>query len=183
MYARRIVTLVAGLLAAVGMVGTEVAAAAPTIERITIDETFSDDFLTEACGVPVTTTVSGNVTLRTFSGEGTGPATLNTLNLTFTATAGDRVVRIRDVGGDMVRIEPDGTAVLYIIGQVPFDFAGVLKIDLETGEAILEMRDRERAATRACMPSAHRRRARPRRTTLRGGAERRPRLGVSEAAP
>ena len=51
----------------------------------------------------------------------------------------------------MVRIEPDGTAVLYIIGQVPFDFAGVLKIDLETGEAILEMRDRsEQQLARAC---------------------------------
>jgi hypothetical protein len=35
-------------------------------------------------------------------------------------------------------VEPDGTAVLLIFGQVPFEFAGVLKIDLETGEAILE---------------------------------------------
>ena len=152
MYAPRITTLVAGLLAAVGTVSTGGAAAAPpAIERITINETFTDDFLTEACGVPVTTTVRGRVTLRTFSGEGTGPATLNTLNLAFTATAGDRVVRVRDVGGDLVRIRPDGTAVLYIFGQVPFEFAGILKIDLETGEAILEPRDRsEWQLARAC---------------------------------
>jgi hypothetical protein len=32
--------------------------------------------------------------------------------------------------------------VLSITGQVPFEFAGVLKIDLETGETILEPRDR-----------------------------------------
>ena len=38
----------------------------------------------------------------------------------------------------MTRIEPDGSLVLSITGQVPFAFAGVLKIDLETGEAILE---------------------------------------------
>jgi hypothetical protein len=44
----------------------------------------------------------------------------------------------RDVGADLARIEPDGTAVLMIIGQVPFGFTGVLEIDLETGEAILE---------------------------------------------
>jgi hypothetical protein len=152
MYVRRIVPLVAGLLVAVGMVGTEAAVAAPpTIERITVDETFVDDFLTDACGVRVTTTVRGRVTLRTFSGEGTGPATLNTLNLVFTATAGDRVFRFRDVGGDLVRIRPDGTAVLYIFGQVPFEFAGILKIDLETGEAILEPRDRsEQQLARAC---------------------------------
>ncbi|MGH3347726.1 MAG: hypothetical protein ACRDO4_12155 [Nocardioides sp.] len=152
MYARRFVTVVAGLLAAVGMAVVGVAAAAaPTIERITVDEAFPDDFLTEACGVPVTTTVRGHVTLRTFSGEGTGPATLSTLNLALTATAGDRVFRFRDVGADMLRIEPDGTAVFSIIGQVPFEFAGVLKIDVETGEAILEPRDRsEQQVARAC---------------------------------
>jgi hypothetical protein len=46
--------------------------------------------------------------------------------------------RFRDVGADQVRVEPDGTAVLLIIGQVPFEFTGVVKIDLETGELILE---------------------------------------------
>jgi hypothetical protein len=64
--------------------------------------------------------------------------TLNTINVGLTATAGDRTFRFRDVGSDQVRIEPDGTAVLTITGQVPFAFAGVLKIDLETGDAILE---------------------------------------------
>ena len=63
---------------------------------------------------------------------------MTTLNIGLTATAGDNVIRFRDVGADVERIEPDGTAILMIIGQVPFDFTGVLKIDLETGEAILE---------------------------------------------
>lgn len=58
--------------------------------------------------------------------------------MALTATAGDNTIRFRDVGADLVRIEPDGTAILMIIGQLPFDFTGVLKIDLETGEAILE---------------------------------------------
>jgi hypothetical protein len=68
-----------------------------------------------------------------------------------TATADGRVFRFRDVGADVVRIEPDGTAVLSIAGHVPFAFASVLKIDLETGEAILEPRDRsEEELARAC---------------------------------
>jgi hypothetical protein len=63
---------------------------------------------------------------------------LTTLNLAFTAMAGDNSYRFRDVGGDLTLVKPDGTVVLSIIGQVPFGFIGVLKIDLETGEVILE---------------------------------------------
>jgi hypothetical protein len=48
-------------------------------------------------------------------------------------------------------MEPDGTVVLSITGQVPFAFAGVLKIDLETGDVILESRDRsEEQLAKAC---------------------------------
>jgi hypothetical protein len=51
----------------------------------------------------------------------------------------------------VLRIEPDGTVVLSITGQVPFAFAGVLKIDLETGDVILESRDRsEEQLAKAC---------------------------------
>ena len=76
---------------------------------------------------------------------------MNTVNVGITATAEDRIFRFRDVGADVTRIEPDGTAVISIIGQVPFAFAGVLKIDLETGEAIFEPRDRsEEQVARAC---------------------------------
>lgn len=116
--------------------------AAPTIERIPVDDTFVDEFLSEECGVEVTTRALGHITVRTFDGEGTGVAEVRTINVGLTATTEDgRVFRFRDVGADVTRVEPDGTAVLLISGQVPFAFAGVLKIDLETGEAILEPRD------------------------------------------
>src|SRR5215208_4160825 len=125
--------------------------AAPTFERIEVDDTFVDEQLSEACGVTATVTLQGQITLRTFPDEGTGLVTLNTLNLSATLTADGNTIRLRDVGADLVRIEPDGTAVLYVIGQVPFAFAGVLIVDLETGEAILEPRDRsEEQIERAC---------------------------------
>jgi hypothetical protein len=121
------------------------------IERITIDETFVDELLSEACGVTVTTTARGHITFKTFAGEGTGVAELTNINVGLTATAGDNTFRFRDVGIDQVRIEPDGTAVLMVTGQVPFEFAGALKIDLETGDVILEPHDRsEKQLAKAC---------------------------------
>jgi hypothetical protein len=121
------------------------------MERINVDETFVDDDLTEACGVPVTTTALGHVIVRTFSGEGTGIAQVNNISVGLTATAGDRTFRFRDVGADVVQIKPDGTLVLLITGQVPFAFAGVLKINPETEEVILEPRDRsEEQLAKAC---------------------------------
>ena len=148
----RLIGSLLGVLLMAGLVAPGVGlGAAPVIERIAIDETFVDDFLTAECGVVVTTTARGHIIIRTFSGEGTGVAELTTINIGLTATAGGRTFRFRDVGADVVRIEPDGTAVLSIIGQVPFAFAGVLKIDLETGEAIMEPRERsEEQLVKAC---------------------------------
>ena len=142
----------ASVIALVGLVWAGVAVgAAPTVERITIDETFADEFLTEECRVPVTTTALGHITIRTFSGEGTGVAQVRTINVGLTSTAGDGTFRYRDVGADVVQIKPDGTLVLLIAGQVPFAFAGVLKINLDTEEVILEPRDRsEEQLAKAC---------------------------------
>jgi hypothetical protein len=127
-------------------------AAAPTFDRIVVDETFVDEELAEACGVvEVTVHLEGEIIRRTFSGEETGPAVVSTLNLAVTATADGNTFRLRDVGADVVRTEPDGTQVLLTTGQVPFAFAGALIVDLETGDVILEPQDRsEEQIARAC---------------------------------
>ena len=136
--AKRAGAWLVGLAAVAALLAPGATAGKPVFERIQVDETAPDAFLSEECGVAVTTRAYGHVIRRAFEGTGTGPASLTTLNISLTATAGDNVIRFRDVGADLVRIEPDGTATLMIIGQVPFDFTGVLKIDLETGEATLE---------------------------------------------
>jgi hypothetical protein len=139
---RCLVGLLSGVLVACGLVASPATGAGPTFERIDVDDTFADAELAEACGVnDVTTTVRGHVILRAFSGE-KRLVQLNTLNLAITATAGDRTFRFRDVGADSLRMMPDGTLVLSIIGQVPFEFAGVLKINPETEEVILEPKNR-----------------------------------------
>jgi hypothetical protein len=81
----------------------------PTFERVDVDETFADEFLTPACGVPVTTHAQGHLIFRTFGRERTGTAALTTLNVALTATAGDNTYKFRDVGADHVQIKPDGS--------------------------------------------------------------------------
>lgn len=147
----RAMVCVTGVLLLAGLGGAPAGmGAAPVFERITVDETFADEELSEACGVAVTSTVRGHVTLRTFP-EGPGLATVNTINIGVTATADGRTFRFRDVGADVARVQPDGSVVLLISGQVPFFFAGALKIDPETEEVLLEPKDRSEAqVAKAC---------------------------------
>lgn len=133
-------TIVLGLAAVLIVTLAEAAMAGgkPEKETITFSDTFEDDFLSDECGVDVTTSLDGRVTFFTFPDRPVGPQDLTSVHVNFTATAGDNVVRFNDVGIDMVRVQPDGTAILMIVGQVPFGFTGALIIDLTTGEAILE---------------------------------------------
>lgn len=105
---------------------------------MTISETVADEFLTAACGVQVTTTATGRVTFFTFPDRPVGPQDLTTVNVALVATADDNQIRFRDVGIDLVRVQPDGTVILSMVGQVPFEFSGVMKINLDTEEVVLE---------------------------------------------
>jgi hypothetical protein len=137
---RRISGLLAvlGALSVVVLGATAAAAQAPEKEVISVEDEFVDEDLAEECGVDeVNVTVTGRVTLFTFP-DGRVLQDLTTINLAIVWTAGDNEVRARDVGIDQVRVQPDGTVILSIVGQVLFDFTGVLKINLDTGDAILE---------------------------------------------
>ena len=112
-------------------------AAKPEITVIDIDNVFSDEFLTEACGVAVTTTATGTVRIATFSGD-QPLQEIVTINVALVARAGDNVIRLRNVGSDQTLVRPDGTVVVSIRGQVPLNFRGVLKFDADTGEVLHE---------------------------------------------
>ena len=117
---------------------TPAQAAAPTIERIPIDDTFYDGFLSAECGVDVTTTVHGFRIQREFVDGAGNLVSLATINVTGTSMSEFGSVRIKDVGADQVKVAPDGTVTLSITGQVPFGFAGVLVLDVDTGEVLHE---------------------------------------------
>jgi hypothetical protein len=132
------VLAVLGALLVVGLGATAAAAQAPERVVIQVDDAFVDEDLAEECGVDeVNVTVTGQVTLFTFP-DGRVLQDLSTLNIKVVWSAGDNQILTRDVGIDQVRVQPDGTVILSIVGRVPVDFTGVLKINLETDEAILE---------------------------------------------
>jgi hypothetical protein len=131
------VLAVLGALLVVVLGATAAAAQAPEKEVIQVNETFVDPLLSEECGVEVTVTQTGRVTIFAFP-DGRVVESLTTLNLALVFSAGDNQIRARDVGIDQVRVQPDGTVILSIVGQVPLGFTGVLKINLDTGETILE---------------------------------------------
>ena len=64
---------------------TAVDAAKPDMVRITIDDTFDDEFLSDACGFDVVTHEDGHIVLRNF-GRATGVISVNTLNFARTAS-------------------------------------------------------------------------------------------------
>jgi len=140
----------AALVAGSALVALPAYSAPPQIERVEVDDVFDDEFLSEACGVPVVTRAKGFITDRTFSTKGTGLQSLRTINISLTATHDGNSVRFKDVGADIIRVEPDGTVVLAVIGQVPFAFTGILKINLGTGEVIQEPQHSTDDTTKVC---------------------------------
>ena len=131
------VLAVLGALLVVVFGATAAAAQAPEKEVIQVDDTFVEEFLSEECGVEVTVTVTGRVTLFEFP-DGRVLQHLTTLNIAVVWSAGDNQIRTRDVGIDQLRVQPDGTVILSIVGRVPVEFTGVMKINPETDEVILE---------------------------------------------
>jgi hypothetical protein len=139
--ARRVVLAAAAcVLIVAALVAPAASGAKPTIERIAVDETFPDEFLTEACGFPVTTRARGHVITRTFTRAGTRVVEVRTINIALTAMANGKTYRFRDVGADITRRTRNGIEILMLIGQLPFAHTGVLKINLTTGEVIHEPR-------------------------------------------
>jgi hypothetical protein len=103
-------------------------AAPPVIERESVDETFQDDFLTAACGVPVHIRAVGHQMTRTSTGGNGKLIETYTINIVFTATSNYGQFRFRDVGADVTRITKNGV-VVQLIGKLPFWFNGTAWID------------------------------------------------------
>jgi hypothetical protein len=133
---KRLLVVIAVLGGALGFSGTA-QAAQPTIERFDIDDSFDAELLSDECGFPVTGVSEGHVIVRTFDDED-GLLQVLTINIGTTFSANGNDYAVRDVGADVLRVTPDGVVIDSIIGQVPFEFTGVLKVNLDTGEVILE---------------------------------------------
>jgi hypothetical protein len=96
-----------------------VSAAAPTTERIPVDETFVDDFLSDACGVTVTVHETGHFILRTWT-DATGQEirALNTYALSDTFSSVNGSVSGKNVGPDRITFNADGSIIITTIGNI-----------------------------------------------------------------
>ena len=134
---RRALPLGAVLLS-LGLAAPAAEGAKPSLERIVVDDQFVDEGLSEICGFEITLRAMGKVTLREFP-DGRLDA-VNNVNVVVTLSANGNTYTLHDVGADVAKVLKDGTIQLAIIGQVPFGFTGVLKIDPETEEVSHEPR-------------------------------------------
>ena len=126
------------ITASVLLWGTGVDAAKPLFEKIPVDDSGVDEFFTEVCGFEVIATSVGHFIVRESPDRTVGAVRVVSVNVQTTLSANGNEYALRDVGADVARITPDGQVILSIIGQLPFDFTGVLKINLTTGDVVLE---------------------------------------------
>lgn len=118
---RLVLAALVGVLTA--LLAVPVAAARPEIITETVDETFPDEFLSEACGFPVTVTVSGKVRIRIWLDAEDNPTReIFTINVHGSISAGGQALRFVDAGMDKalflegggVRVEIHGNVALVI---------------------------------------------------------------------
>ena len=113
-------------------------AAPPEFERIEINETSEQEFLTEECGVSVIETAQGTITVRELEDPDGRLESVVNINVVVEVASEFGVVRGRFVQTEVVKSSPDGQVTLQSAGRVPGGFAGLLVIDLDSGEAIKE---------------------------------------------
>ena len=110
-------------------------------KKFDVNDTFPSEPLTKACGFPVTITATGTVRNMKFPHRAVGPQEINVGNVVWVAKANNKTVRFQNVGMVMQLVEPDGTMITITTGHHPpvlDEITGVVKINSETGETILE---------------------------------------------
>jgi hypothetical protein len=121
---RLVLSILVGVLTA--LLAVPVAAAPPEISAETVDETFTDEFLSEACGFPVTVTVTGMVRFRTWlDAEGNPTREIFTIRLHGSISAGGQTLRFVDAGMDK--------AIFLEGGGVQVEVHGNLGLTIATG--------------------------------------------------
>lgn len=106
-----------GVLAA--LLAVPVAAAPPEISMEIVDETFSDGFLSEACGFPVSVTLLGVTRTRTWlDAEGQPTREIFTISVKGSISAGGQTLRLVDAGMDKAIFLEGGGVHVEIHGNL-----------------------------------------------------------------
>lgn len=114
---RLVLAALVGVLTA--LLAVPVAAAQPQISTEIVDETFPDEFLSEACGFPVTVSLSGTVRARTWLDAEDNPTReIFTVNIKGSISAGGQTLRFVDAGMDKVAFLEGGGVRVAIHGNL-----------------------------------------------------------------
>ena len=111
------------LAALVGVLTTllavPVAAAPPEISTEIVDETVPDEFLSEACGFPVTVTASGMTRVRTWlDAEGNPTREIFTIMVRGSISAGGQTLHFTDAGMDKAIFLEGGGVWVEVHGEL-----------------------------------------------------------------
>jgi hypothetical protein len=120
-------------------------------DKFDVNNTFQSDPMTKACGFPVTITATGTVRNMKFPHRAVGPQDITISNVVWVAKAGNKTVRFQNVGMEMQLVEPDGTMITITTGHHPpvlDELTGVVKINSETDELIMQSHDVSEATRR-----------------------------------
>lgn len=138
---RRVVRVIVLSLLGALLVAGPVNAGAPQIEKVPVDEQFHDDFLSAACGVDVTTHLTGHSIHRTFTDADGNPVhEVNNYAFTWTFSSENGQIVAHDVGADRVTYLDDGSLIVIIIGNVQsFSIPGQGRAHSDVGRSRLEI--------------------------------------------
>ena len=107
--------------------------------------TFLSPLLSGRCDFDVNVSVTGSITVKTFPNRPTGVQDLTLEKFAVVFRAGDKTVRFQQVQTTITQVKPDAVkstvrATATLAGKI-VEFTGVQRIDLETGETVLESPD------------------------------------------
>jgi hypothetical protein len=108
--------VLAALLAAVAQ---PAAAAKPLIERISIDDQFTDPFFSAECFFEVTFTATGSVLVHTWETDD-GEVARQVVNYAIRASysANGNTLHAVDTGVDTFTVYPDGSMLFHVVGSI-----------------------------------------------------------------
>lgn len=115
----RIVRVLAAAIVVTLAVTGPALAGKPQMEKIPVDETFVDDFLSEACGAEVSVHFYGHFIIRVFTdADGNPVREVNNYAFSNRFSSAHGSVFAKDVGADRITYLDDGSLIQVIIGSV-----------------------------------------------------------------
>lgn len=138
---RRTVRIMAAAMLATLAMTSPTMAGKPEMEKIPVDETFVDDFLSDTCGAEVSVHFYGHFIIRVFTdADGNPVREVNNYAFSNRFTSANGSVFAKDVGADRITYLDDGSLIQVIIGNVQsFSIPGFGRVYQDVGQKTIHI--------------------------------------------